>query len=165
MKRIVKKTYKLKNFFNEDIWLMELEELSRAKARFIKHMKVLLITIKTFSAEKKATHYLLLIPRNELVNLNSLLYDLAAFNFTKFMIKDYDLAKRSVGGLTYISITTESYEETEWYERTMLAEPTLQGKITLDQVERVIISEENLKLIEQGKTWEEYKLWNKEFLR
>jgi membrane protein len=31
---------------------MELEELSRAKARFIKHMKVLLITIKTFSAEK-----------------------------------------------------------------------------------------------------------------
>lgn len=52
MKRIVKKTYKLKNFFNEDIWQMELEELSRAKARFIKHMKVLLITIKTFSAEK-----------------------------------------------------------------------------------------------------------------
>ena len=52
MKRIVRKTYKLKNFFNEDIWQMELEELSRAKARFIKYMKVLLITIKTFSAEK-----------------------------------------------------------------------------------------------------------------
>ena len=115
----------------------------------------------TFSTEKKATHYLLLVPRNEAVNLNALLYDLAAFNFTKFMIKDYDLAKRSAGGLTYISITTESYEETEWYERTMLAEPTLQGKITLDQVERVIISEENLKLIEQGKTWEEYKEWKK----
>ena len=114
----------------------------------------------TFSAEKKTAHYLLLIPRNEDVNLNALLYDLAAFNFTKFMIKDYDLAKRSVGGLTYISITTESYEETEWYERTMLAEPTLQGRITLDKVERVIISEENLKLIEQGKTWEEYKSWN-----
>ena len=103
---------------------------------------------------------MLLIPRNEDVNLNALLYDLAAFNFTKFMIKDYDLAKRSVGGLTYISITTESYEETEWYERTMLAEPTLQGRITLDKVERVIISEENLKLIEQGKTWEEYKSWS-----
>ena len=52
MKRIVKKTYRLKNFFNDDIWRMELEELSRAKARFIKYMKVLLITIKTFSAEK-----------------------------------------------------------------------------------------------------------------
>lgn len=115
----------------------------------------------TFSTEKKTLHYLLLIPRNEDVNLNALLYDLAAFNFTKFMIKDYDLAKRSVGGLTYISISTESYEETEWYERTMLAEPTLQGRITLDQVERVIISDENLKLIEQGKTWKEYKEWRK----
>jgi hypothetical protein len=115
----------------------------------------------TFSTEKKTLHYLLLIHRNEDVNLNALLYDLAAFNFTKFMIKDYDLAKRSVGGLTYISISTESYEETEWYERTMLAEPTLQGRITLDQVERVIISDENLKLIEQGKTWKEYKEWRK----
>lgn len=111
----------------------------------------------TFSSEKKTPHYLLLIPRNENVNLNSLLYDLAAFNFTKFMVKDYDLAKRSVGGVTYIAVGTESFEETEWYERTMLAEPILQGRITLDQVDRVIISEENLKLIEQGKTWEEYK--------
>ena len=115
----------------------------------------------TFSSEKKTPHYLLLIPRNENVNLNSLLYDLAAFNFTKFMVKDYDLAKRSVGGVTYIAVGTESFEETEWYERTMLAEPTLQGRITLDQVERIIISDENLKLIEQGKTWEEYKEWNK----
>ena len=31
---------------------MEMEELSRAKARFVKYMKVLLITIKTFSGEK-----------------------------------------------------------------------------------------------------------------
>ncbi len=111
----------------------------------------------TFSDDKKTAHYLLLIPRNESVNLNSLLYDLAAFNFTKFMVKDYDLNKRTSGGLTYICVGTESYEETEWYERTMLAEPTLQGRITLDQVDRIIISEENLKLIEQGKTWEEYK--------
>ena len=113
----------------------------------------------TFSSEKKTPHYLLLIPRNENMNLNSLLYDLAAFNFTKFMVKDYDLARRTTSGVTYIAVGTESYEETEWYERTMLAEPTLQGRITLDQVERVIISEENLKLIEQGKSWAEYEAW------
>ena len=113
----------------------------------------------TFSTEKKTAHYLLLIPRSESMNINSLLYDLAAFNFTKFMVKDYDLNMRASAGVTYICIGTESYEETEWYERTMLAEPTLQGRITLDQVDRVIISEENLKLIEQGKTGEEYKEW------
>ena len=52
MKKIVNRTYRLKNFLRDDIWELELEELSKARARFIKYMKVLIITIKTFSAEK-----------------------------------------------------------------------------------------------------------------
>ena len=52
MKRLKNKTYKLKNFFREDIWQLELEELSRAKARFIKYIKVLIITIKTYNQQK-----------------------------------------------------------------------------------------------------------------
>ena len=52
MKKILKGTSKLKNFLRDDIWELELEELSKARARFIKYMKVLIITIKTFSAEK-----------------------------------------------------------------------------------------------------------------
>ena len=52
MKGLLGKTHKLKNFLVDEIWKMELEELSKAKARFIKYMKVLLITIKTFSAER-----------------------------------------------------------------------------------------------------------------
>ena len=52
MGKLAKKASGLKRFFSEEIWEMELEELSKAKARFIKYMKVLLITIKTFSGEK-----------------------------------------------------------------------------------------------------------------
>ena len=52
MSRIKRKTYRLKNFFRNDIWTMEMEELSKAKARFIKYVKVMLITIKTFANEK-----------------------------------------------------------------------------------------------------------------
>ena len=52
MKRLVKKTYRLKNFFRNDIWELDLEELSKARARFIKYLKVGAITIKTFSSEK-----------------------------------------------------------------------------------------------------------------
>ena len=47
-----RKTRRLKEFFRNDIWTLELEELSKARARFIKYMKVLIITIKTFSPEK-----------------------------------------------------------------------------------------------------------------
>ena len=52
MKRVVKKTYRLKNFFKDDIWTIDMEELSKAKARFIKYVKVMMITIKTFANER-----------------------------------------------------------------------------------------------------------------
>ena len=52
MKRIVKKTYRLKNFINDDIWTLDLEDFSRAKARVIRYLKVMMITIRTFSSEK-----------------------------------------------------------------------------------------------------------------
>ncbi|MBQ2875147.1 MAG: YihY/virulence factor BrkB family protein [Bacteroidales bacterium] len=50
--QIKRRTYRLKRFFKDDIWTLDMEELSKAKARFIKYMKVMMITIKTFSIEK-----------------------------------------------------------------------------------------------------------------
>ena len=44
--------YRLRQFFKDDIWALDMEELSRARARFIKYLKVAMITIKTFSSEK-----------------------------------------------------------------------------------------------------------------
>ena len=52
MKRFKKKTHKLINFFAEEIWDLELEELSRAKARFVKYVKVAIITAKTYAQQK-----------------------------------------------------------------------------------------------------------------
>ena len=52
MKRLKGKTKKLKSFFTEEIWRLELEELSNAKARFIKYAKVAIITAKTFTQQK-----------------------------------------------------------------------------------------------------------------
>lgn len=52
MKRLVHKTYRLKRFVSDDIWSLEMEELSKAKARFVKYLKVMMITIRTFSSQK-----------------------------------------------------------------------------------------------------------------
>ena len=52
MKNPVNIFRRLKRFISEDIWNLDIGEFSRAKARFIKYLKVLIITIKTFSAEK-----------------------------------------------------------------------------------------------------------------
>ena len=48
----MKKIKKLKDFFKDDIWTLDLEELSKARARFIKYLKVMIITIKTFANER-----------------------------------------------------------------------------------------------------------------
>lgn len=52
MKRIGLKLKNIRRFIADDIWHVEIDNLSHAKARFIKYLKVLIITIKTFSAEK-----------------------------------------------------------------------------------------------------------------
>lgn len=52
MKHFRTKRHKLIKFFAEEIWVMELEELSRAKARFIKYAKVAIITAKTYAQQK-----------------------------------------------------------------------------------------------------------------
>ena len=48
----MKKIKRLKDFFKDDIWNLDLEELSKARARFIKYLKVMIITIKTFANER-----------------------------------------------------------------------------------------------------------------
>lgn len=52
MKSLREIWHKAKHFLSEEIWILNPDELSRAKARFIKYIKVLIITIKTFSAQK-----------------------------------------------------------------------------------------------------------------
>ena len=52
MRRIVKRTRRLKKYFTDEIFSLDLEDFSKAKARFVKYMKVLILTIKTFSGEK-----------------------------------------------------------------------------------------------------------------
>ena len=52
MKRLKGKTKRLKSFFSEEIWELELEELSKARARFIKYVKVAIITAKTYAQQK-----------------------------------------------------------------------------------------------------------------
>ncbi len=43
---------RIKTFLTHDIWHLDMETLSRAKARFVRYVRVLFITIRTFSSER-----------------------------------------------------------------------------------------------------------------
>lgn len=49
---MIKKIRKVRSFLSEDIWNENLNNLSRMRAHFIKDLRVLVVTIKIFSAEK-----------------------------------------------------------------------------------------------------------------
>lgn len=49
---MIKKIRKVRSFLSEDIWNENLNNLSRMRAHFIKDLRILVVTIKTFSAEK-----------------------------------------------------------------------------------------------------------------
>ena len=52
MNKIKTTTNKLLKFFREEIWDIEMEELSKARARFVKYAKVGMITAKTYAQQK-----------------------------------------------------------------------------------------------------------------
>ncbi|MDR1592834.1 MAG: hypothetical protein LBS16_08180 [Prevotellaceae bacterium] len=114
--------------------------------------------VKPFSGQIQEGHVLVLIPKeNTRERINELLYDVAAFNFSKFMIKDFDLELRILDGYRALVISKlESREEALWYEQTLLAEPLFQGRITYDVCERFNIAETDLLLIGNGHTIEDY---------
>ncbi len=52
MNKIKTTTNKVLKFFREEIWDIEMEELSKARARFVKYAKVGIITAKTYAQQK-----------------------------------------------------------------------------------------------------------------
>lgn len=52
MNKVRHKFNRMKDFLSEDIWKIDLDELSRFKASALKYTKILILTLKTFSAQK-----------------------------------------------------------------------------------------------------------------
>ena len=116
------------------------------------------ISPQQFSAEKQTKHRLLLVSSLNKENMNKLLYNIASFNFSRFMIKDFDLVISKLDTTqNVLSVTNlESYDEANWYVNTLNSDVTLSKMLNDFQVQKVIISEENYALIKTGFTLKDY---------
>lgn len=52
MKKLGEYIFRIKKFFSEDIWKVNVDELSKAKARLVKDIQVVLVALKTFKEQK-----------------------------------------------------------------------------------------------------------------
>ena len=105
------------------------------------------ITTKTYTADKQTPFVLLLKPSDQ-SSVNQLLFDLAAYNFSKFLIKDFDLAIRTIEGEKMIVISNfENYNEVLWYDKLLTTEPALTESVMAKIASHIYISNDNLSLV------------------
>ena len=128
-------------------------------------------TTVQFSAERNGRSYVLLVyPSTTLMTdeevqaeLNNLLYEVALFNFTRFLIRDFDLtalAAYSAGPALRIS-GLESMDEAEWYIGILTENDEMKALLQNRQISIISITEANSNLIGNGKTMEEYNAFMK----
>jgi hypothetical protein len=120
-------------------------------------------TNRTFNSEKTAKHRLLLITSADDQFINKLLYNVASFNFSRFMVKDFDLSVSKLDSVKKVlSVTNfETYDETDWYLNSLSNDTVLTNLINKSDVQKVIISENNFGLLKINYTLDDYLSYHK----
>ena len=122
---------------------------------------------KQFSTETNAASLVLLsMPEANEQKLNKLLFEVALFNFSQFLIRDFDLQKMPVWeeGCALRVSGFENLGETDWYLGLTSKNPELQSVFAELQVTPLRITEDNYKLIPGTFSVEEYKNFFQETL-
>lgn len=114
---------------------------------------------KNFTVNYDSPYLFKLITDTNKVDVNKLLYETAVYNFTKFLVKDFDLEVRmnvlTVSGL-------DNYEEALWYIRGFIEDKGIQELLKGTDYKYLLISPENLDLIGRGFTLEDYDKFYKD---
>ena len=116
------------------------------------------IAPQQFSYEKQSRHRLLLITSSDKMAMNKLQYNIASFNFSRFMIKDFDLVlSRLDSTQNMLSVTNfESYDEVQWYLNSLNTDATITKLLADYHTKKIIISEENFAILKTGLTLTDY---------
>ena len=119
----------------------------------------------SFSIEKKIPSVVLLVTDNDEADLNQLLFEVALFNFSRFLVKDFEIKPMPIFGNTGKALRIEgmeSYDEAVWY-KDIIREDVNVSSILQNLSARIIcITEENLNLLLSRFTEQEYSDFCKE---
>ena len=112
-----------------------------------------------FSTERNLPAMVLLVMENDEQKTNQLLYEVALFNFSQFMIKDFDLkllptfeAKTSALQIAGF----EKMDEAEWYINLLQKNATISQFLRANEVQVIAITEENFKLLNTHFSLQDY---------
>lgn len=110
----------------------------------------------TLSRERNTGFVFILAYRPDSVNVNQLLYEMARYNFTNFMVRNFDIATGEDNGIGRMMVSGFlNYDEALQYARQLYAHKGMAG--WLAGCRRIIISEDNLKLLGTKYSYADYE--------
>lgn len=111
-------------------------------------------SIAPFTMDKESPHLLVLVYPTDSISANQLIFDVAKYNFTNFLIKDFDLEIISFNEISMLVIKGfNNFDELTLYRRMIGNEKGIKFP---DAVRPVMISESNFKLLLEGRSFDEY---------
>ena len=118
-----------------------------------------------FNNDRNTTSLVMLVmPQNE-QQMNQLLYDIALFNFSQFMIRDFDIKQLPTfaADLSALQISGfEKMDDAEWYYNMLTKHSDLQSSLVEKGVQIICITQTNADMLGTQLTLQDYLEWQKQ---
>jgi tetratricopeptide (TPR) repeat protein len=121
------------------------------------------IQARKFSNERNTNFLFLLVYNPDSVQENKLLFELARYNFSSYLVRDFDIQIEDVGGLHRMKVSGfRNYDEALIYARQLFDGSDIRKYSA--GARPVLISEENLPLLGTNFSYDDYlKFYNRHF--
>ena len=122
------------------------------------------IAARVFEPERDANFILLVAYQPDSVNENQLLFEMARFNFTNFLVRNFDLTFEDLDGLRRMRLEGfRNYDEVLQYARLLYQQESITS--LLQKARIIIISDKNLELLGTQFSYEDYdKFYEEHFV-
>lgn len=112
--------------------------------------------VKPFVFEPNTGFIFMLAYEDGTVNDNQLLFEIARYNFTKFMVRNFEITTDKKGGISMLKVSGFlNFNEALSYQRRLYADSEMATR--LEGIRVVLISEENLQLLLESHSFDEYQ--------
>ena len=113
------------------------------------------IASRTFSKERNTDFMFVFAYAPDSVKENQLLFQLARYNFTSFMVRNFDITIDDAQGMHHMAVSGfRNFDEARQYSKVLLQQEGI--KQTARKARALIISKENLELIGQRYSYNDY---------
>ena len=114
------------------------------------------VTEDTLRFERNTSYVFLLAFSPDSLDANQLLFDIAKYNFTNFMVRNFDMSTDSDNGIYRLMFRGFlNYDEALQYARRLYSDKAMAAK--LKGCRRIIISDENLRLLGTKYSYRDYE--------